>query len=127
MLWAPETLHPLLKDGGTVEIVDVEGPPVELVTREGDKIPNNSYVESLLARLRPELDGDSAGWALVAKAPGRPEQRIMTVEPKPDVQRTTLSQLRPGRCRAGAGRGGGLRDRRDPAQPPARCSRWPTG
>jgi hypothetical protein len=91
VLWAPETLHPLLKDGGTVEVVDVEGPPVELLTREGHKIPNNGYVEPLLARLRPELDGDSAGWALVAKAPGRPERRIMTVEPKPDVQRTTLS------------------------------------
>ncbi|WP_336206183.1 penicillin-binding transpeptidase domain-containing protein [Nonomuraea sp. LPB2021202275-12-8] len=91
VLWAPETLHPLLKDGGTVEVVDFDGPSIELVTREGDKIPHNSYADSTLARLRPEFEDSNVGWALVARAPGRPEQRIMTVEPKADVERTTLS------------------------------------
>ncbi len=91
VLWAPETLHPLLKDGGTVEIVDLDGPAAELVTREGGKIPDDGYAESTLARLLPEFEEVSTGWALVARAPGRPELRVLTVEPKADVERTTLS------------------------------------
>jgi hypothetical protein len=92
VLWTPETLHPLLKDGGTVTLDVFEGPPAELVTSEGDPIPHNSYAGSYLARLRPEFEEISHGLALVAKAPGGTERRLLTVEPKAEVQRTTLSR-----------------------------------
>ncbi|WP_219513642.1 penicillin-binding transpeptidase domain-containing protein [Nonomuraea ceibae] len=92
VLWAPETLHPVLKGGATVELTDFEGPAVELVTREGDPIPRDSHVESYLARLRPEFGDVNLGLALVAKEPGGAERRLLTAEPKPNVVRLTLSR-----------------------------------
>ncbi|WP_231618486.1 penicillin-binding transpeptidase domain-containing protein [Nonomuraea sp. SBT364] len=92
VVWAPETLHPLLKDGGTIELTEFEGPAAELVTSEGEPIPRDSYAESYLARLRPEYADVNLGLALVAKGPGRAEQRLLTAEPKKNVVRLTLSR-----------------------------------
>ncbi|MGW7483081.1 penicillin-binding transpeptidase domain-containing protein [Nonomuraea muscovyensis] len=92
VVWTPETLHPLLKDGGTLDLAAFDGPPVELVTSEGDPIPRNSYAEAYLDRLRPEFDPAEEGLALVAAVPGRAEQRLMTRAPEPGTQRTTLSR-----------------------------------
>ncbi|MBT2228261.1 penicillin-binding transpeptidase domain-containing protein [Nonomuraea sp. NEAU-A123] len=92
VLWAPETLDPLLKDGGTVRLTEFDGPAVQLVTSEGEKIPNDSYAESYLAELKPEFDEVGKGWALEAALPGQQARRLMTVEPKVSLERTTLSR-----------------------------------
>ncbi|MEU8246020.1 penicillin-binding transpeptidase domain-containing protein [Nonomuraea sp. NPDC048916] len=92
VIWSPETLHPLLKDGGTLGLTEFDGPSVELVTSEGDKIPNDSYAESYLDRLRPEFGQVNQGWALVSTVPGQPARRLMTAEPKAEAERTTLSR-----------------------------------
>ncbi|GAA3666779.1 penicillin-binding transpeptidase domain-containing protein [Nonomuraea antimicrobica] len=92
VLWAPETLHPLLKDGGTLELGEIDASAAELVTSEGDKIPNDSYAEAYLDPLKPEFVRANKGWALVSKAPGRPDRQLMTRVPEPDVERTTLSR-----------------------------------
>ncbi|MEV4471121.1 penicillin-binding transpeptidase domain-containing protein [Nonomuraea salmonea] len=92
VLWTPETLHPLLKDGGTLELTEIDASPAELVTSEGDKIPVDSYAEAYLEPLRPEFEQANHGWALVAKAPGRPDQRLLTRKPEAEVERTTLSR-----------------------------------
>lgn len=92
VLWTPQTLHPLLKDGGTVELVEFDGPATELVTREGGKLPRNNYADPLLARIRSEFQESGLGWALVARAPGKPEQRIKTTQPEAEVERTTLAR-----------------------------------
>ncbi|MFC7593328.1 penicillin-binding transpeptidase domain-containing protein [Nonomuraea antimicrobica] len=88
----PETLHPLLKDGGTLELGEIDASAAELVTSEGDKIPNDSYAEAYLDPLKPEFVRANKGWALVSKAPGRPDRQLMTRVPEPDVERTTLSR-----------------------------------
>lgn len=92
VLWAPETLDPRLKDGGTVRLAEFDGPAVELVTSEGDKIPNDNYAESYLAELKPEFDEVGQGWALESALPGQQARRLMTVEPKVSLERTTLSR-----------------------------------
>lgn len=92
VLWTPETLHPLLKDGGTLDLAAFAGPPPELVTGEGDPIPRNSYADAYLARLRAEFEPAEEGLALVAAVPGRAEQRLLAVTPEQDVRRTTLSR-----------------------------------
>jgi hypothetical protein len=92
VIWAPETIHPLLKDGGTVKLTEFDRPAVELVTSEGDKIPNDSYADSYLTRLKPEFDSVAPGWALESALPGQQAKRLMTVEPKASLEHTTLSR-----------------------------------
>lgn len=92
VLWTPETLHPMLKDGVTLELTEIDPTPAELVTSEGDKIPVDSYAEAYLEPLRPEFEQVNHGWALVAKTPGRPDVRLLTRAPKAEVERTTLSR-----------------------------------
>lgn len=93
VLWQPETLHPLLKDGGTIELVELFGSPAEQVTREGDKIPHNSYADAHLRPLRDDREeGEPVGWVLVAKAPGRPDLELLSARPETRRQRTTLSR-----------------------------------
>ncbi|MFG3442155.1 penicillin-binding transpeptidase domain-containing protein [Nonomuraea sp. NPDC047897] len=92
VLWTPETLHPLLKDGGTLDLAAFEGPPAALVTREGEPIPRNSYADAYLDRLRAEFEPAGEGVALVAAVPGGAERRLLAVEPEPDTRRTTLSR-----------------------------------
>ncbi|NRQ33882.1 hypothetical protein HII36_18775 [Nonomuraea sp. NN258] len=92
VIWAPETLHPLLKDGGTLELNEIAAAPVELVTREGSKIPNDSYAEAYLAALRPEFESANHGWELVAQQPGRPPKRLKSIAAEAEHERTTLSR-----------------------------------
>ncbi|MEO3836556.1 penicillin-binding transpeptidase domain-containing protein [Nonomuraea sp. B10E8] len=92
VLWAPETLHPLLKDGGTLELGEIEASAAELVTREGHKIPNDSYAEAYLDPLKPEFETAGHGWELVSRAPGRPARRLLARAPEANVERTTLSR-----------------------------------
>ncbi|WP_113701635.1 penicillin-binding transpeptidase domain-containing protein [Nonomuraea lactucae] len=92
VLWTPETLHPLLRNGGTLDLAEVEGPATELLTSEGDKIPNDSYADAYLDRLRPEFEEEKAGLALVSTVPGQLGQRLLTAQREPKTQRTTLSR-----------------------------------
>ncbi|MER6579194.1 penicillin-binding transpeptidase domain-containing protein [Nonomuraea sp. NPDC001023] len=92
VLWTPETLHPLLKDGGTLEVEEVDAPAAELVTSEGAKIPNDSYADAYLDPLKPEFAKANHGLELVSRAPGRPDKVLLTRLPKANVERTTLSQ-----------------------------------
>ncbi|GAA1670122.1 penicillin-binding transpeptidase domain-containing protein [Nonomuraea maheshkhaliensis] len=92
VLWAPETLHPLLKDGGTLELAEIDASAAELVTAEGDKIPNDSYADAYLNPLKPEFEQAVHGWALVSKVPGQPDKQLMTRRPEANVERTTLSR-----------------------------------
>nr|WP_277349978.1 penicillin-binding transpeptidase domain-containing protein [Nonomuraea sp. FMUSA5-5] len=92
VLWAPETLHPLLKDGGTLELEEEETSGAELVTSEGDRIPNDSYAEAYLNPLKPEFEQVNYGWALVSKVPGQPDTTLLRRAPKANVERTTISR-----------------------------------
>ncbi|MFB4277017.1 penicillin-binding transpeptidase domain-containing protein [Nonomuraea sp. MTCD27] len=92
VLWAPETLHPLLKDGGTLELGEIDASAAELVTSEGDRIPNDSYADAYLDPLKPEFEQANHGWALVSKVPGQPDRQLMTRAPEANVERTTLSR-----------------------------------
>ncbi|NUW36443.1 cell division protein FtsI [Nonomuraea sp. SMC257] len=92
VLWSPETLHPLLAAGGKLEIVDLPEVKAEMLTSEGDPIPHDSYAGAYLDRLAPEFATTGGGRALVATAPGKPEQRLLTKATKPKTQRTTLSR-----------------------------------
>lgn len=92
VLWTPETLHPLLKDGGDFLIEEILTPPVELVTSEGEKIPNDSWAEAYLEPLRPEFEQANHGLALVWKPWGKPGEQLITRMPEADVERTTLSR-----------------------------------
>ncbi|MEV0378771.1 penicillin-binding transpeptidase domain-containing protein [Nonomuraea sp. NPDC050643] len=92
VLWAPETLHPLLKDGGTLELGEIVSSAAELVTSEGDRIPNDSYAEAYLNPLKPEFEQANHGWALVSKVPGQPDRQLLTRRPEANIERTTLSR-----------------------------------
>ncbi len=102
------------RDGGDASTS--KGPRSSWSPAKATRSPTTATSSPYLARLRPELDGDGAGWALVAKAPGRPEQRIMTVEPKPDVRSAPRCPAPSRPLPRGAGRGGGRVDRRAPAR-----------
>ncbi|MDA0636480.1 penicillin-binding transpeptidase domain-containing protein [Nonomuraea sp. MCN248] len=93
VLWQPETLHPLLKDGGTIQLVELFASPSEPLTREGDKIPHRSYADAHLLPLRDDREvAEPVGRVLVAKAPGRPDQELLRDVPEEKGQRTTLSR-----------------------------------
>ncbi|TDC03544.1 hypothetical protein E1267_25840 [Nonomuraea longispora] len=92
VLWSPETLHPLLKDGGTLELREIEAPATEPATREGHRIPNDSYAEAYLDPLTTEFETAGHGWELVSKVPGRLATRVLTRAPEANVVRTTLSR-----------------------------------
>ncbi|NUR91583.1 MAG: hypothetical protein HOY71_46555 [Nonomuraea sp.] len=92
VLWTPETLHPLLADGGRLEVEEFEGPATELVTSEGDKVPDNSYADSYLNQIKSQVSTVRDGWALVASAPGKPARRVLTAQPRADAKKTTLSR-----------------------------------
>ncbi len=92
VLWSPETLHPLLKDGGTLALTEIPAPPARPVTSEGDDIPRRSYADSYLRQLEPESQQAGHGWELVAGAPGQPPRRLLARSPEAPVQRTTLSR-----------------------------------
>ncbi|SDK23259.1 penicillin-binding transpeptidase domain-containing protein [Nonomuraea jiangxiensis] len=92
VLWAPETLHPLLKDGGTLELDEIDATAADLLTSEGDKIPNDSYADAYLEELQPEFEQARHGWNLVSRVPGQPARQLLTRRPEANVERTTLSR-----------------------------------
>ncbi|MEV0589128.1 penicillin-binding transpeptidase domain-containing protein [Nonomuraea sp. NPDC050310] len=87
VVWTPETLHPLLKGGATIEVEPVEGPAVTLVTAEGAQLPRRGYNDAYLDALRTEFEGTSVGWALVAAG-----ERVKEIPPKTTEVRLTLSR-----------------------------------
>lgn len=91
VLWTPETLHPLLKDGGTLGLAPLRRPSVELVTAEGEKFPQDSYADYYLESLRSGFP-DNAGTALEATLPDASVRQLLTRVPDPKPQRTTLSR-----------------------------------
>jgi hypothetical protein len=92
VLWAPETLHPLLKDGGRLELSRVDTATAEFLTSEGAKIPNDSYAETYLDPLKPEFAEANHSWELVLKVPGQPDRLLLSKQPEANVERTTLSR-----------------------------------
>jgi hypothetical protein len=92
VLWAPETLHPLLKDGGRLELGEIDLTAAELVTSEGEPIPNDSYAEAYLDPLKPEFAEANQGWELVLKVPGQPDRPLLSKQSEANVERTTLSR-----------------------------------
>ncbi|WP_343948463.1 penicillin-binding transpeptidase domain-containing protein [Nonomuraea longicatena] len=91
VLWTPETLHPLLKDGGILEIDKVESPSVVLVTAEGEKFPADSYARHYLDRLAAGYP-NAVGQALQVILPDDSVRRLISTVDKPKRQRTTLSR-----------------------------------
>ncbi|WP_084958944.1 penicillin-binding transpeptidase domain-containing protein [Thermoactinospora rubra] len=87
VLWSPETLHPLLKDGGRVEVRRTLSPGVELLTAEGDPIPRNSYNEPYLEEIAKGLAPEREGWELVAGG-----RKLKEIRPERREQRLTLSR-----------------------------------
>ncbi|MFE0145677.1 penicillin-binding transpeptidase domain-containing protein [Nonomuraea sp. NPDC059007] len=91
VLWAPETLHPLLKDNGILELASVQAPSVELVTSEGERFPENSYAEYYLEKLADAYP-HKKGTALQAILPDDSTQTLISKVSKPKAQKTTLSR-----------------------------------
>ncbi|MEU7001186.1 penicillin-binding transpeptidase domain-containing protein [Nonomuraea sp. NPDC046570] len=93
VLWAPETLHPALKDGGSVTLDEIKVPGVELVTKSGIKMPFNSGAEPYLMELNERLGTVNSGWAINARTAGGQVRRLVVYQPPPARQvRTTLSR-----------------------------------
>ncbi|GGS78826.1 penicillin-binding protein [Planobispora rosea] len=85
--WAPETLHPALKDGGRLRLRDLPAEPAELVTRSKDRFPHDSGAENYLKVLAPDLSGQDAegvdGLALEAVTSAGEVQRLLEKPSKP--------------------------------------------
>ncbi|GAA3441561.1 penicillin-binding transpeptidase domain-containing protein [Planomonospora venezuelensis] len=85
--WAPETLHPALKDGGRLRIRDVPAEPAELVTRSQERFPHDSGAESYLKALAESVPGEDSegtpGLALEAVTPGGEVRRLLEEPPEP--------------------------------------------
>ncbi|SET21624.1 NTF2-like N-terminal transpeptidase domain-containing protein [Nonomuraea wenchangensis] len=92
VLWTPETLHPLLKDGARLELGEIETTSAEFVTSEGDRIPHDSYADAYLDPLKPEFAEARSGWELLLKTPGQPDRSLLSKKPAANVERTTLSR-----------------------------------
>lgn len=93
VLWQPEVLHPLLKDGGMIRLVELFAKGPELVTREGDPIPHNSYADAHLELpVDDREEAEPVGAVLVATRPGEPDRELMRSVPETPQVRTTLSR-----------------------------------
>ncbi|MFI6298910.1 penicillin-binding transpeptidase domain-containing protein [Nonomuraea sp. NPDC050790] len=91
VLWGPETLHPLLKDNGILELASVQAPSVELVTSEGDRLPDDNYADHYLEKLADAYPHEK-GTALQAILPDDSTQTLISKVAKPKQQKTTLSR-----------------------------------
>nr|BFE82678.1 hypothetical protein GCM10020093_052790 [Planobispora longispora] len=85
--WAPETLHPALKDGGRLRLRDLPAEPAGLVTRSKERFPHDSGAENYLKLLAGGLSGNAAegadGLALEAVTPAGEVQRLLEKPSKP--------------------------------------------
>jgi len=84
--WTPETMHPSLKDGGSVRLKQTEIRRPATVTREGVPFPRDSRAEDYFTGL-----GDTA---VVLKLQEEPSGRVLLDPPLPPISgtRTTISQ-----------------------------------
>ncbi|GLX97844.1 penicillin-binding transpeptidase domain-containing protein [Herbidospora sp. NBRC 101105] len=69
--WTPETIHPDLEHGDTIERRDLPGAPYRLATREGEALPPNSYADSYVGDLTAHAppNPESGGWRVVIDKP----------------------------------------------------------
>ncbi|MFD1935783.1 MULTISPECIES: penicillin-binding transpeptidase domain-containing protein [Nonomuraea] len=93
VLWGPETLHPALRNGGTLSLEETEVSGVELVTRSGAAFPHDSAAEPYLDRLKERIGETNTGWAIRATAPGAEGRTLVVFQPPPARQvHVTLSR-----------------------------------
>ncbi|WP_327093093.1 penicillin-binding transpeptidase domain-containing protein [Nonomuraea sp. NBC_01738] len=88
VLWGPETLHPLLKDGD-LELTDARAPAVELVTADGTPFPENHYAGSYLERLKASYPVETGTSLVATMADGSVKTLLSTVK-EPKKERTTI-------------------------------------
>jgi hypothetical protein len=93
VLWAPETLHPALKDGGRLRFREVPAPGIELVTRSGVRFPRDSGAEDYLGGLNADVGATESGYVLEAvAADGRTEELVTFPPPNAKKIKTTFSR-----------------------------------
>ncbi|GAA4236070.1 hypothetical protein FHR32_001029 [Streptosporangium album] len=93
VLWAPETLHPALKDGGRIQFREVVAPAAEPVTRSGARFPRDSGAESYLGALGADSEPSDSGYALEAvRADGTADALMTFAPPSAEKIRTTFSR-----------------------------------
>lgn len=87
VLWTPETLHPSLKDGGTLRLRETRVDRPATLTAEGLPFPRNSRAEAYFTG----LDGTAVDLALEEL----PSGRVLLASPAPsaDGRRTTVSRF----------------------------------
>ncbi|MDF5757240.1 penicillin-binding transpeptidase domain-containing protein [Spongiactinospora sp. TRM90649] len=92
VIWGPETMHPALRDGGSLRLTSIRVPTAELLTSGGEQMPRDHAAEPYLAELGRRLGGAASGWAIEAVRGGR-ARRLVTYQPPPTREiRTTLSR-----------------------------------
>ncbi len=86
VLWAPETLHPSLKDGGSVRLKETRVSRPATLTREGLPFPADSRAGDYLTGL--------TGTAVRLSLEESPSGRVLLASPAPkgDATRSTISQ-----------------------------------
>ncbi|WP_347626919.1 penicillin-binding transpeptidase domain-containing protein [Sphaerisporangium sp. B11E5] len=85
VLWAPETLHPSLKDGGSLRLVETKAPRPATLTREGKPFPADS-------RAGDHFSGLSATQTKLSLEEV-PSGKVLLSSPEPeDGTRTTIAR-----------------------------------
>ncbi|MEU3164742.1 penicillin-binding transpeptidase domain-containing protein [Streptosporangium sp. NPDC006930] len=84
--WTPETMHPSLKNGGSVRLEETEVRRPATVTREGVPFPQDSRAEDYFTGL-----GDTA---VILKVREEPSGQVLRESPLPPTsgEKTTISQ-----------------------------------
>ncbi|GLW12332.1 hypothetical protein Misp01_74600 [Microtetraspora sp. NBRC 13810] len=91
VLWSPETLHPALAGGAALKLTETRVPTTELVTRTGERMPNDNGAESYLGELNRRLDRTTSGWAIDQVREGVTRRLVVYQPPPTSKVRTTLS------------------------------------
>ncbi|MFJ2033833.1 penicillin-binding transpeptidase domain-containing protein [Streptosporangium sp. NPDC087985] len=86
VLWAPETLHPLLKDGGSLRLKETQVHRPATLTREGLPFPRDSRAGDYFTG----LDDTAVDLALEEVSSGR--VLLASPAPSPAATRSTISQ-----------------------------------
>jgi Penicillin binding protein transpeptidase domain/NTF2-like N-terminal transpeptidase domain len=85
VLWSPAALYPTLTAGGRLSLTQLPAASTTPVARDGKALPDDSTLQSYLAKLADRFgsdDGDDPqpGWAVDLQNPGRPVQRLKIFE-----------------------------------------------